>query len=234
MATTLVASANSTTNATSYSSGSYTPSANKVLVALVYIQGTTTNPLTASGNGLTWTSQDQQSSASDVDRWAVFTAPTGSSPGTGTFTGACVGDAGLGAFIEVYETDADTTIPIQQAVVQGTGAGGAPPAATFGSATQSDCILLGFTRNGTNSSTSAVEPSGWTEDLDNGHATPTSGGESCHHDSPGSVTTVTWGANSASGWAAFIVELNPAAAPAADYPLFTVPDASIYPGPSAP
>lgn len=209
--TTLLDSLNVTTNVESYATtGGATPTASRVLIVLASLTDTVAafgiSDTYVSG-GLTWTRRD----ANDEATWAVWTATT---PGSGLLAGnvtvTCTGDAATGCFIAVFQEDLDTTTPLTQLSARKTGTAGTPDC-DFAAASQSDGKIIAIFRKGGNPP-AITEPSGYTEDLDVGHATPTTGWEVAHHDSPGSVTTVTWGSTTTGAWDTRLLELNPAAA----------------------
>jgi hypothetical protein len=213
VATVFKGSVNSTTNNDSYTTGTFATDASKVLVVIAICQDTTTNPLTISDTlgALTWTSQLQVAIGGGSSRAAIWTAPTGAGDPSGAVQVLCTGDDATGAFVTVWQVDADTSSPVTQ-LKNNSGAGGTTPTATFDANTQSDCIIVGMVSNGNSSGTGLTEPSGYTLDVGPaGHATPSSGFHGWHHDSPGAVGSVANGGSSGSGWDIFAVEVNPAA-----------------------
>lgn len=167
-----VAEVASTTNATSYAFGAFTPSANSTLVVFVFATGTVAAG-TMSGGSLTWTRATSQLYNS-VDTAYVFWAQTGGSPGSTTITFDCTGDGATGAVMAVVEfTGTDATIPIRQVKKSATTA--ANPTVTFNNALLTGngyAAGFGMPRN---PPTSAA-PGSWTEIADTGYGTPTSGG----------------------------------------------------------
>ena len=116
------ASVFSGTNAASYATGSWTPTANRLAICCVEneISGTTAAP-TITGNGLTWTqaaSYACDTSGTQV-RISVFVAKTGASPSAGAVTADFGGVTQAGCNVIVDEIDgADLSGTALQAIVQ--------------------------------------------------------------------------------------------------------------------
>jgi len=68
--------------------------------------------------------------------------------------------------------------------------------------------MVGCVCNGTNSTTTTAQPTGWTESFDNGYNTPATGMEVCFRNSGETNSTITWTANSASAFASLAIELD--------------------------
>jgi hypothetical protein len=116
--------AESGSNLSSYATASYTPAANRILIATVENEigsGTPTIP-TLSGNGLTWTQVDTyvpDSTGTQV-RITMFIVKTGGSPSTGAVTADFGGVAQAGCNIIIDEVDgADLSGTALQAIVAG-------------------------------------------------------------------------------------------------------------------
>jgi hypothetical protein len=200
-------------NQESYATNSYTPHPDRMLVAIAAL-GATDADLVGSGNGLTWTRQYHLVSVPTF-RVAVFTAPTGGSPSAGAFRVTCTGDAASGAFIAVYETDADQTTPIAHEIdeiIDGVAGGGRTTySLTLTQPTAADAGVITWMWTG-KSPPDATPPTGFTRDTNLGHGTPTEGFTSAHHVSPGSVSSLTWSGVQMGGWDLFALELAPAVA----------------------
>ncbi len=110
-------------NATSYSTGSYSPTANRLLIATitnVLNTGTPSEP-TPSGNGLTWSKVVTYlpDPAGTQTRISVWVALTGGSPSAGAFTADFGVETELGCNIIVDEVDgADVSGTALDAIVQ--------------------------------------------------------------------------------------------------------------------
>jgi hypothetical protein len=196
----------STANATSYATASYTPTANRGLLAWVAAYATLDPAPTFTGNGLTWTLEAIRTLGAPAHSICLFSALSGSSPSTGAGTFDCAADPATGAVIHVVEIDGcDLTDFTTQTAVNG-GTSGVTPSATFAGSTASNAAVVAYLANTTNPA-GVTEPSGFTELMDTGFDTPASGGQMSYAASPGAITTVTWGSNSASIWATHIVEV---------------------------
>lgn len=143
---TAVASANSSTDTTAYATGSYTPTANRLMVAFVFSvvgAGTPPDP-TLSGNSLTWDLIESTSLGTGQEMW-MFGALSGTSPTASTLT-ATFSSTQTSCIISVSEIDgADITGTTANAFVQSRGSNGS--SSTFLSfnltdppATNSRCI----------------------------------------------------------------------------------------------
>lgn len=87
------------------------------------------------------------------------------------------------------------------------GSGATVPTINFTIAPLTSNPVLACVRNGTNPAT-LTEPAGWTENVDSGFATPTTGGEVALKDSGFVSTQVLYASVSASSWGATIVEFD--------------------------
>jgi hypothetical protein len=195
------------TQVTSHATDSWTPTANRLLIACHFCSLSVFNAGdSCAGNGLTWTRSAEDHTIAD-QRFMVFTADSGSSPSTGATT-ITLNDSGNNWHFVIYEvTGGNLAAPITQIspTADDVGSGGTPTF-TFGAASGADSAVIGQARR-YNNQTDIVPPTGYTEDLE-GNAFGTSRGmEICHHNGPGSVTTVTWGATNAT-WVAVGVEVN--------------------------
>lgn len=199
------------------------PSAGLLAVVLVYGRATLTEPPTVScpggTNGVTSFASttvggatmaalgDAGASVASIHVANALTTGTssmtlsiayGADPGTGA-GGAVVWVAGM--------TKTGSTAALQFAGTDNNLTSGGTPACTFGSAVQTGNTVLGLVGNNTNPATITF-PSGFTELVDNGFATPTSGAEVAAKDTGFTGTTVTWGSTSGSRGVAIAVELD--------------------------
>lgn len=69
-------------------------------------------------------------------------------------------------------------------------------------------LMIGAVCNGTNSTTTVVQPASWTEAFDNGYNTPATGLEVCFRDNGNTASTITFGGNSATAFASIAIELD--------------------------
>lgn len=96
-----------TTDATSFSTGSYTPLASRILIATVQnTKGASPDAVSSfSGNGLTWTLIQTVVDNANLRRMSQFWAATGASPTTGAATADFAGATQTSAHIRVDEFD---------------------------------------------------------------------------------------------------------------------------------
>lgn len=208
---TLGVSTASTTNATSYLSGSFTPAASDLLVAIVHTSGNI-NPGTMSDTqSLGWTFIDQSQNRADVDATFVYVSNSKTAASSMTVTFGGLGAAASGAVITVMRVSGMTRLGSDairqiQTVYDHAATGGAP-APVFNTAPLTTNPILGAIGNASNPAT-MTPPSGWTEFTDVGYATPTTGLEVVGINSGYTTTTVTWGGSSLTAYGVFMVELD--------------------------
>lgn len=215
--------AGDTTNASTYTSASFTPTAGTLLIVLCQVTGTadTGSPCTASANGITFTSIGEQQN--DTDRKYAYVANqlVPASPSSMTVTVDVTGDSGTGAAICVLAATGMARVG-SAAIRQFSGpdsnhpVGGVVPSVSFAAAPLTTNPIIGFAGNNVNGN-SVVQPSGWTEDADIGYSTPATGTEVCHIDSGYTSTTVTWGSNMSIG-SVSVIELDASAQLHAPHP----------------
>lgn len=211
----------STSNASSYTTASFTPAAGDLLVVFVaksasLVDGTVTDSL-----GGTYTLYATANKASGNDECHVFIANQLTNGSARTITYDCAGDAATGCFIFVARVSGMTRIGVsagRQSAAVNTGGAGTTPAPTFGVACLTGNPTLGLIFNET-SPAGMTPPTGWTEPVaDQGIAQPTSGAEYVARNSGFTGTTVTWGSTSASAFAALVLELDSTTAPTGPKP----------------
>ncbi len=194
----------STSNTESIASASYTPTANRGLIAFAYCTATNVTPTSIAGNGLTWTLEDNQ--AQGANRLYTFSALSGASPSTGAFTFSLVGNPVTAFHVWVGEfTGCDLTDHVRQVASESIAISTAPTA-TFAQATESDCAIIGAVCRLANPP-AMTPPTGYTEIMDAGVNNPSSGMEVVYHLSPGAVSTVTWGNAPSTVSACVVVEI---------------------------
>ena len=187
----------STTNATSYTSGSFTPASGDLLVVAVLGRQTLTRPgtLTDSQSG-SWTQILAVDGSVTADTMYLFVRTTTVSASSMTVTFDCTGDSATGAIIFVARVSGlsrtGASAIRQYKTISAQAA--ATPAVTFDASTQTGNPTIAVTFNQTNPAT-LTEPSGWTERADTGFT----------------GTTITWGSSSSSVWGALIVEMDASA-----------------------
>jgi hypothetical protein len=199
----------STSNTASYTSASYTPSANALLVAVFVASATVTDPPTVTGNGLTWVEAVGRVRGTTTQH--IFYALTGASPSTGGVTVNYGGDAATGCGITVVEfTGIDLTTPVGLADTN-IGNATTPSITITGGPINATSAILGFVYDASTNPAAPTAPAGWTETTRNGWNTPVTGWEVAYHLTPGAISSVTWGAATSGNWTSGVVEILPAA-----------------------
>ncbi len=205
----------SSSNVTSYASGSFTPAADELLVAFVTASGTIAGAAMSDSQGLTFSLIKKARKASNADTIYLFVANRLAANSAMTVTFDCTADAATGAIIQVAgvsgmtRTGADAVrqTAISENVASGT------PAPAFSASALTGNPTLGVVGNGANPA-GMTTPTSWTEKDDTGYTTPATGAEYVSRDSGFTGTTVTWGSSSGTAFGAIIVELDSSAAPA--------------------
>jgi len=219
-----VAEVASTANASTYASGSFTPTADSLLVVIAF--ATSTNNGVITGGGLTWTNRFFDGSGTSVA--LIATAQVGGAPGSMTVTFDCTGDAATGCAFTVFQvTGHNASVPLAQASTGLSSFGtGATPAVTLAAARNTLNAYMAGAFNVTNPA-GIAQPSGWTETADTGYSTPTIGMETAFRAGGETSATITWGGVSASAGSAYAIEINEASLPAAPT---TVPNSLMLMG----
>lgn len=198
----------STLNVANYTSGSFTPAANDLVVVLVVTSGTVAvSAVTDSlGGGYSFIRSTTKVAG---DTLYLFVGNNLAAASARTVTFNCPGNA-TGCIIFAYTVSGLTRVgpdAVRQTAVQANQTAAGTPAPAFGVACLTGNPTLGVLGNATNPAT-VTPPTSWTEGSDTGYATPTTGGEVISRDSGFTGTTVTWGSTSASGYGDIIVELD--------------------------
>jgi hypothetical protein len=206
----------STTNAATYTSGSFTPVAGDLLVVFVTSSGTVGAGTMTDTQSLGWTKITSAVKNTSADTIYCFVANAPAAAVATTVTFGTGGAAATGAFIDVARVAGMTrtgAAAVRQSAIQSNGAAAATPAPTFGSAVLTGNPTLGVIGNGTSPATMTA-PASWTEmDDSTGYATPTTGQEYVSRVSGFTGTTITWGSTSASAFGSIIIELDSTTAP---------------------
>lgn len=164
-----VAEVATTTNATSYATASFTPTANSLLLVMVFATGTLSQG-SMSGQSLTWVRQYVSSSGGHTGY--IFWAKVGSSPSTGALTFSCTDDGATGCFINVHQYtgyDAAARNPIRQFIEASSST--INPRVIFGTNLNTNNGYSAFWVSLTTNTSTA--PTNWTETSDGSIATPT-------------------------------------------------------------
>lgn len=200
----------STTNATTYASGSFTPAAGDFIGVFVHVSGNVQVPTMTDSQNLGFTligpGAFDAASANGIFFFASCQAAANSAM---TVTFSCVGATASGAVVNPIRVSGMTKFggfAVRQHTESSNNAS-STPTITFGSTPLTTNPCLGVIANSTNAATMTA-PTSWTEVADVGYATPTTGLESVGITNGFTSTGVTWGSSSASAWGGIIVELD--------------------------
>lgn len=198
-----------TTNVESYVSDAFIPAANDLLIVLAHIAATAQAGIACVGSLLTFTRIDAigrgGGGASDL---VAFVADALAAASSQTVTITCTGDAGTGCAISVEGVAGMTKVglaAIRQSKTANAASG--TPAVTFDIAALTGNPTIAAVGNVVNPAT-MTEPSGMTELVDIGFATPTIGLEVAGRDSGFTGTTITWGSDAGGQHCELILELD--------------------------
>lgn len=204
----------STSNASSYASGSFTPAVGDLLVAFVTASGTVAGGSMSDSQGGSWTKAGSAVKASSADTIYCFVRTTLiASAVSMTVTFACTGDNATGAIVQVASVSGMTfagSSAVRQTAKQDNQASGGTPAPAFASSALTGNPTLGVIGNATNPAT-LTAPTNWSGLADSGYNTPATGAEYVARNSGFTGTTITWGGTSGSAFGSLIVELDASA-----------------------
>lgn len=215
----------------SYTSGSFTPVADRLYLLVVLLRGDTVSSVSTT-TGLAFTSV--QSATTSTQKLYVYRALKSSGLGSGTYTvnetsgtgTGCIalllevtgmdtsGSDGSGAIVQSPKNDPDTN------ATAGT--------VTFSAASAAGNRFFAATSHQANEATTHDSGGGWTEIDDQTIATPTNGLEAQWHatDTSDTVANASW--TTSSRWAAIGVEVKAAASAAAGLPVIAEHWRSIH------
>ena len=201
----------STSNANNYTTGSFTPAANDLLVAFVAATDTTAaGTLENSGTNLGWTRVTTHTWDTGVDTAYLFVA-NALAPATAiTCTFRCTGDNATGSVVTVLRVSNMTRAGLSaifQSAGQSDQAAAGTPAPAFATAAKTWSPIVGLVANSSNPA-ALTPPSTWSEESDTGYNSPTTGSEVVSKANGFTGTTVTWGSTSATAFASIIAELD--------------------------
>lgn len=155
----------------------FTPAANSLLIGVACHSGTATATgavFAATGGGLTWTKFFEMTKNAGADTLVLFSAATGASPASLTWTVTCTGDAGTGtqcAIFQITGTEGLAQPYIRQ--IASNAASTANPSTTFAKAMLTGNGGLFVCVNTTASTTQFTAPTGWTTPGELGEVTMT-------------------------------------------------------------
>lgn len=214
-----VSTPSSTNNAATYASGSFTPAVGELLVAMAYYTAGTqvdTTPAMSDSKGLGWTLVGFQEADNHGNGLAIFvanalvasatsmTVTLDVSGGTGN-TGAEIAVVGLSGMTKVGAAAILQSNFKDKAL---SGGNSTTPFAAFGANAQTGNPTLAAVGGAGLNPLTITPPTGWTEKLDTGYNTPTTGFEYATRDSGFTGTTITWGSTAPGRWQAGVIEFD--------------------------
>ena len=198
-----------TTDGTSFASGSFTPTANDLLVVFVAAQGTVAAaPTMTDSQGLGFTRITSFLWNVSTARLYLFVADALAAASSMTVTFDCTGDDATNCQIVVAGVSGMTAVG-STAVVQSSGQANGGIAATPAPVFAGSCVTTNPTLGAvadTRNPAAETPPTSWTELADTG--VETAGLEYVKRASGFTGTTITWGAAANNRWASLIVELD--------------------------
>lgn len=209
----------SDTGTTPNTSGSYTPTSGRLQVVVVSARTTTDSaPTLTNSAGLTFTRVSSATVSFPVtaaNYMAFFVADALTTvTSSQSVTASFAADQAAGSIISVFEISGMTrfgTNAIRQVAVDNAKGLNDTLTPTFASSVLTGNPTLVAAFNSDNPA-GLTPPTSWTELVDNGHATPTSGQECCNRDSGFTGTSVPYGSVLATNGAAFAIEFDTSAA----------------------
>ena len=194
----------STSNATTYDFGSFTPTANSLLVCVAVVSATVAagSMSTVSGTTLTWNQETTFDGGGD--RFYLYWAKVGSSVSASVYRINVTGDAGTGCFgymLTFTGYDSKRANPIRQFAAN-SGLGTANANVTFSDAMNTNNGYAALWSGGLSSSNPAnvsTPPTSWTEIGDNGYGSPTRNASCAFRAGGETGTTITF-TNATASW----------------------------------
>lgn len=204
----------STTNASTYTTASFTPVAGDLIVVFVHSSGVTIASTGTTSAGIGFSQVETALDASSANTSYMFVATSFATATAQTFTFNCTGTTATGAAWDVYCVAGMTltgAAAVKQTATLDNHASGTPSVA-FTSNALTGNPTFGSIGNATNPATMTA-PTGWTEGGDVGYATPTTGLETVFRASGFTSMGITWGSSSASAFGAIIAEMDTSVPP---------------------
>lgn len=199
-----VSAINDTANDGPYTFGAFTPTADSLLVVMVWLSDDNADA-TISGGGLTWTNRELKSRGLNPGTHYLWTAPVGGSPSSTTITiSSPLGCSGCFAVVAQF-TGQHASSPIVQ-TKSGDGNSSNPSLTLSQAMNTNNTYLIGVEREA--NPAAVTQPTSWTEQLDVGHNNPATGYEAAYRAGGETGSTVTTTAASAS-WSMLFIEIAP-------------------------
>lgn len=202
------------TDAATYTTASFTPANNDLLVAFAVVTATAAAGSMSDSLGGGWTAITTALKAASADKLWCFIRDDLSDGSALTVTMDVTGDNGTGCVLFVARVSGMTRTgsngAAKQSAVQSNQPAITTPAPVFAAAALTGNPTLGFVSNATTPA-ALTPPTSWTEQADTGISAPVTGGEYVSRDSGFTGTTITWGSPSSSAFGDIIVELDTSA-----------------------
>ena len=201
----------STTNAESYTSGSFTPAAGDLLVALVTTTGSVEPVGLSDTQALGWTLVATANKSLTADSLYLYVASALAAASSTTVTFDCTGDEATGCTIQVMRVSGVTrtgSSAIRQFQTSSNNSAGTP-SVTLAAAALTTNPTVGAVLHGDGAGAADPEPpTGFTDRNLAGYTTPTTGTVYCSDDSGFTGTTLTWATATSSDYCALAFEID--------------------------
>lgn len=210
MAVTTVAGSKFTTTAGN-KTVTATPAIGDLIVIIAPATGVATSAVTDNNNSGTYTKIGSSftgwSTSGDLSIW-VRNELIAQAIST-TFTATQTSSTGGGMIVyRIRGVQLKGSAAVRSSGGQSSGTAATTPAPVLSNTPLTGNVVIAAVASGTNSTTTVAQRSGYTEDFDNGYATPTAGFEACHRDSGETSATLTFGGTCASIFASIAVEID--------------------------
>jgi hypothetical protein len=200
----------SSLNTTSYTTASFTPTADEQLIAFVVATDTLDAGSMTDTQSLGWTRIGFQTWSNSTSKLYVFIANALAINASMTATFNCAGDAATGCLIHIVRVKGNATPAGAYVQIKSNFEDpitGSSPSVTMDSAIDTDNCIIGVACN-TSLPSVITEPSGFTELVDSGYGNPATGFESAYKISGTTGTTVSWTQSpDTQSWVAVAIEL---------------------------
>lgn len=202
-----VAEVASTSNASSYAFGAFTPTANALLVVVVFGAATLAAG-TMTGGSLTWTKITSVAYAAGVNTAYIFKAQVGGSPSSTTITFDCTGDAATGAIMHCFQvTGHNAGAPVAQFKTNTASSTNATTGTLNRAANTNNGYIAAW--SGALGSNVSTPPTSWTETADTSITNPSMNGSAAFRATGETATSFTF-TNATTNWGCVFVEINEA------------------------
>lgn len=199
----LAGNADTTSAGTGATTGAFTPAAGDLLVALCFTTGDADNGVTDSISSDVWERVHTTATSLATGQCSLWIrtirATAVSMTVTSTVGGSSTGHALVVLNIAGVGAGNNGAIALRQAKFREVGTAGAH-AATFDDTTLTTSAILGFAIHANANPAAVAPPTGFTEVIDDGYSSPTTGYEACYQASGFVGTAVTWNTSVNSSW----------------------------------